>query len=131
MGFCEINEAYWDVQQSFFNKNKFICEISPNIMYQYVLMVLWYMFIVSIGISIIGLISNITGHLYNMFCFTHKSLSKRRMIQMLTLREAEYLAYIQKKNMVIYGEVLRKLKQQRSDMVTITDNFENGGNKFV
>ena len=71
------------------------------------------------------------SYFYNMFCITNKTIVKRRMLQLLTLREAEYLTYIQKKNMVLYGEVLRKLKQQRSDIVNITDTIPNGSSKFV
>jgi len=130
MGFCEIHEAHLDVRTAFHNQNKFICEISPNILYQYVLMVLWFMFVVSITISILGLVANLSAHIGTLLCFSPKSIAKKQMIKILTLREAEYLTYIRKKNLVIYGEVLRRLKQQRADMSKITDTFETS-NGFV
>ena len=133
MGYCLIAEAHLDKRQSHHNEFKFVCEISPNILYQYVLMVLWFMFIISIGVSILGLVANVTGHMSTLLCFSSawaKRLPKTQMVKVMTLREAEYLTYIRKKNLVVYGEVLRKLKQQRADMRKISEGFETA-NGFV
>ena len=124
MGFCDIQEAYLDVKMAFHNENKFICEISPHILYQYVLMVLWFMLIVSIAISCIGCILHLAGLLTTLFCFSAKSVAKRQIMRVLTLRENEYLLYIRRKNLIIYGDILRKLKSQRTDMSGIPDDFE-------
>jgi len=37
------------------------------------------------------------------------------MYQVLTLRECEYLEYIRRKNMPLYGAVIHKLKEERYD----------------
>ena len=57
---------------------------------------------------------------------------KKTISRILTLRESEYLDFIKKKDMVMYGDVLRKLKQQRSDLQGKIphDDFENS-NGFV
>ena len=55
MGFCDIHESSLEKRIAFHNKNRFICEISPHILYQYVFMVLWFFFISSVFISLIGL----------------------------------------------------------------------------
>ena len=39
----------------------------------------------------------------------------RRMYRLLTLRECEYLEYIRRKNMPLYGAIIRKLKEDRYD----------------
>ena len=130
MGYCEVEEASKDELTVHHNSYVFLCEISTNVLYQYVLVVLWFLFIISISISIIGLISALTEHLMHIICFGRSS-PKKTITRVLTLRETEYLQFIKKKNMVMYGDVLRKLKQQRSDLQgKILDGFETS-NGFV
>ena len=112
-GFCEIQEASMDIQHVFFNKNKFICEISPNILYQYVFVVLWFVIVSSIAISIAGLIINLTGHVITMACFLKDGSPAKKVYKHLSLRECEYLTFIRRKNIPLYGEILEKLNQIR------------------
>ena len=117
MGFCEIVEGSKDIRTTFVNENKFICEISPNVLYQYVLVVLWFLFIISIIVSIIGLILYISFHIRNyMRCCKISRLPKNEfdiVTHDLTLRELEYLRFMRKKNLNAYGDVIRMLHQQR------------------
>ena len=130
MGYCEVEEASKDQLTVHHNSYVFLCEISTNILYQYVLVVLWFLFIISITISVLGLLGALVGHLANMACFGRSS-PKKIICRVLTLRESEYLKFIKKKDMVMYGEVLRKLKQQRTDLQgKIVDSFETS-NGFV
>ena len=46
MGFCEIDEGSLDKRSSMFNHYRIVCEISTHILYQYVLVVLWFLFII-------------------------------------------------------------------------------------
>ena len=64
MGICEIHEATKDTTKSFTNANKFICELSPNILYQYVLIILWFFMVFSIAVAIAGLVLNVVGKIY-------------------------------------------------------------------
>ena len=118
MGLCDVQEAALDIQSTFHNENRFICEISPHILYQYVLMVLWFFFVAGIVISISGWINYVIIHLYHMLCFG-KLCCRKTIYQYLTLREIEYLQYMKKKNLVQYGAVLRKLKEHRYEMVAV------------
>ena len=130
MGYCEVEEASKDQLTVHHNSYVFLCEISTNILYQYVMVVLWFLFIISITISILGFISALLGYLPNILCYNRNS-PKKTISRVLTLRENEYLDFIKKKDMVMYGDVLRKLKQQRSDLQgKIVDNFETS-NGFV
>lgn len=130
MGLCDIHEATADVSSSTENINKFICEISPNILYQYVLIILWFLFVISISMSILGLVSNIAEHMYRVACLG-RATAKKTIYRYITLRETEYLTFIKKKNMVLYGDVLRKLKQQRADLQgKFMEGFETS-NGFV
>ena len=53
------------------------------------------------------------------------------MYQVLTLRECEYLEYIRRKNMPLYGNVIQKLKEERYDgLVNEQKPIYNGGNSY-
>lgn len=127
-GFCEIQEASMDIQHVFFNKNKFICEISPNILYQYVLVVLWFVIVTSIAISIAGLIINLTGHVITLACFLKDGSPAKKVYKHLSLRECEYLTFIRRKNIPLYGEVLVKLNQMRRNGLLTAPSADVNGN---
>merc|ERR1711962_38439 len=67
-----------------------------------------------ISISILGLSTYVSNHVYRMLQFGRAS-PKKTVYRHLTLREIEYLQFIKKKDLVTYGDVLRKLKIQRCD----------------
>ena len=115
MGYCDIHEASLETRVTFHNENRFICEISPHILYQYVLMVLWFFFIASIVVSVLGLLSLVFNHACHMLPLRRNS-TKQKILNVLTLREIEYLDIIKKRNMVKYGDVLRKLNEQRFEL---------------
>ena len=131
MGFCEIFEAYKESTHQRQNVNKFICEFSTNILNQYVLIVLWFFFVAGIFISAIGFARNISGHFYQMWCIGGLKRPKKSITCFITLREIEYLDFMKKRNMVLYGDVLRKLRQQRPDLHgKVAEGFETS-NGFV
>ena len=113
VGFCDIHEASRDVRNTHINKHKFICEISPHILYQYVMLVFWFLLVVGIVICICGLLSALFGHFMTILCFLNSQEPARKMYSVLTFREIDYLEYIRRKNMPIYGELLKKLKDSR------------------
>jgi len=117
MGFCDITEGTKDVRHSFANYNKFICEISPHVLYQYVLVVLWFLLIISIAIAIIGFLLNLSSLAFFLTtCRISKKVSKntrsivKRVMSRLTVREIEYLRFIRTKNLEMYGDVVRMLR---------------------
>jgi hypothetical protein len=114
-GFCEVLELGKDIKHTLFNTHKFVCEISQNVLYQYVLIVLWFLFILGMVISCIGFISQLVDHLITITCFLSQGSQAKRVYQSLTLRECEYLEYIRKKDMLVYGKLIRKLKEERLD----------------
>jgi len=114
MGLCEIHEASRDVRNTHVNQHKFICEVSPHVLYQYVLLVLWFGLVIGIVVSVIGVLMNLFGHLLNFACFMSSSDPARRMYRAITLREIDYLEYIRRNNMPIYVELLRKIRDARS-----------------
>jgi len=124
MGLCEIHEASRDVRNTHINSHKFICEISPHVLYQYVLLILWFTLVVGIAISAIGILANVLGHLVNFACFMSSSNPARRMYRAITLREIDYLEYIRRNDLAVYVELLRKIRDERS--ITIKEKPKYG-----
>ena len=114
MGFCEIHESSKDVKQSITNSNKFVCEISPNILYQYVLILLWFLIVFSIIVSISGFLVNLVGHIVTVTCFLRHDNPAREIYQNITFRECEYLEMIRRHNIPAFGEIVRRLQVSRN-----------------
>merc|ERR1712096_187907 len=59
-----IHEASSDNRNRYINTHRYLCEISPHVLYQYMMLVLWFMLVMGIAISSIGFIS----HIVSCFC---------------------------------------------------------------
>ena len=114
-GICDVLEIGKDVKIELLNKHTFVCEISQNVLYQYVLILLWFLYVLGMVISSVGLIMQVVDHLITMACFLSQGSQAKKVYQSLTLRECEYLEYVRKKNMPVYGKLIRKLKEERLD----------------
>ena len=115
MGFCEINEGATNKIATISNHNKFICEISPNVLYQYVMTVLWFMFVSSIAVSALGVLINISQHaLAKALTMYNRRGVTRSLYSRLTWREVEYLMFMKKKNLPLYGCVVRMIESERN-----------------
>jgi len=105
--FCEVHEMAEDVKGTYDNKNRFVCEMSQHILYQYVLIVVWWAMVVGIVASILGLLIFLVDYTLT------KSSIKRQLppssASKLMLREFEYLEYIRRKDMTIFSKVLKQL----------------------
>ena len=66
-GYCEVYQSAKDILVTLANKHKFVCELSQNILYQYVLIVLWFALIFGIVISIIGLVLLVVHYAIGIF----------------------------------------------------------------
>ena len=109
MGICEIHEGSRDIRHSVSNKHKFVCEISSNVLYQYVLIVLWWLMIFAIIISVSGLLATFFGYVKVRRCFCFKGKDALGVYNLLTLRECSYLEFIRSKEMPLYAEILRRI----------------------
>jgi len=114
-GICDVVELGKDIKHTLINNHRFVCEISQNVLYQYTLVILWFLFIFGMVISCIGLIMQIVDHAITITCFLSQGSQAKKVYQSLTLRECEYLEFIRKKNLTCYGKLIRKLKEDRLD----------------
>ena len=128
---CEIPAASNDKRYQFVNKHKFICEISPNVMYQYVMVVLWFIFTSGILVSLAGFILSTSSHfLYFFSAFLKcKVFLKNPNVGLsffnLTIREIEYLNQIRNNDVTLYKEVLSFLKKTRFKRTSKKEDTED------
>ena len=108
-GFCDILEAGQDIKHSLVNKHRVVCEISQNIMYHYVLIALWILIVLGIIISVIGIITVILHHVMALFMFTTSEIGVKRVYQKISMRQREYLNFIHKQNLPLYGSLVSRL----------------------
>lgn len=109
-GLCEVRS--FEIED---NRREILrCEVPANTLYQYTLFVLWNLFVIGVTVSVTGLVTTISGHIFRFLCYG-KTVTVRRIFRYMTLREVEYLLIIKQKNMLLYGDVIRKLKDGRTD----------------
>jgi len=111
-GYCEVHASAKDIKESYANKHKFVCELSQNVLYQYCLVVLWFALIVGIVVSCIGLIMLIVHYVIGVFGIKAHGPTTRRIFKSLSFRELEYLEFIRKRDISLYGEILDKLREK-------------------
>ncbi|XP_066918022.1 innexin inx3-like [Clytia hemisphaerica] len=123
VGICEVHEALNDKRGVYIDKHKVICEVSQNIRYQYIFIILWFFFATGVLISTLGLFHLIYSTLkamfvvYNPTCYEEEL--RERISEQLTLREIEYLEKIRLMDMTMYGEVIRELYRYKPGLQTI------------
>jgi len=114
MGYCDVTEASRDVRNTRVNFHKVLCEISPHVIYQYVLLVFWFLILVGIVVSVLGVLTTVFAHVISFFVFlTSRDNASRDLYSRVTSREVDYLEYIRKKDLKLYQELLEKLHASR------------------
>jgi len=109
-GYCEVANSAKDIKESTGNYHKVVCEISQHVLYQYTLLVLWVAILCGIIISVLGLVFMILYYLFHI-CIRARFRSPRGVRKGLCMRELEYLDFIHRKNVMLYGDVIEKLRR--------------------
>jgi len=111
-GFCEVHESAMDVKHVLTDKHKFMCELSQHILYQYIFIIMWFVMVASIVVSVVGLILLVAEIFSTIYCRATFGTTGE-VYDKLTLREVQYMEFIRRKNVPLYGDVLAKLKEIR------------------
>lgn len=119
---CEVHESAIDIKHEVLNKHKFVCEMSGHVLYQYMLLIMWFCMVAGILVSCVGFVIQIVDHILTISCFLRQGTAARKMYKRVTIRECEYLEFIRRKNLSLYGEVIRLLKEDRFGQVPNTVN---------
>jgi len=114
-GLCDVLELGKDVKHQLNNQHRFVCEISQNVLYQYVFVLMWFFFVLGMVVSVLGFILHIASHFQLTMA---KSLivssdHTRKMYDLLSFRECQYLEYIRRKNLGVYSKLVKKLREDR------------------
>ena len=112
MGFCDIHKATRDIRNTHINTHKFICEISGHILYQYVMLVFWFLLVIGIAFSSFGLLLHLFSYFVSVIQLK-KDDGSRQLYKILTLREIDYLYYIRQRSAPLYRSVVKRLKEAR------------------
>merc|ERR1719427_2365346 len=91
MGYCDVTEASRDVRNTRVNYHKVLCEISPHVLYQYVLLVFWFLLVIGVVVSVFGVIMSLCGHLVTCLVFMQGKDASRALYRELTSREIDYM----------------------------------------
>ena len=113
IGICEVHESSRDLRNTVTNRHIFICEISPNILYQYCLILLWFLLVITLFISTLGFIMEVAAHCTTILCLFWRGKDSMKIYRTLTFRECEYLEFVKKKNKDLYSELLHRLHNDR------------------
>jgi len=124
-GYCDVRASAKDIKESYANQHKFVCELSQNILYQYALVVLWFALIIGIVVSVIGLLLLIVHYIVGVFGIKADGPVAKRIFKTLSFRELEYLEFIRKRDIVLYGEILDHLKNDRLHEVAPPSNRDD------
>ena len=119
-GLCDVLELGQDIKYRLANTHTVVCEISQHVLYHYVLMALWFLFIIGMVVSCIGIISLLISYVLRSVSFANSDAATRRVYESLSLREAEYLDFIRKNNVPYYGQLIRKLNGVQAEGVPLT-----------
>lgn len=122
-GLCQLTSAGQDIKHNIVNKHTFVCEISQHVLYQYILIILWYVLIVGIGVSILGLLIHLITEFSSVFCIGFQGHDLTRLYSTLTTREKQLLDFVRKKNMPVFGELLDRLMQIKG--IKRGDDYDN------
>ncbi|XP_066918029.1 innexin inx2-like [Clytia hemisphaerica] len=123
VGMCEVHEALNDKRGIYIDKHKVVCEISQNIRYQYIFIILWFFFAVGVCISALGLLHFLYLTAKSFFWVYSPKIFETQLSNkvhaQLTLREMEYLEKIQRLDITMYGEILRELTRYKPGIQAI------------
>lgn len=114
-GLCDVLELGKDIKHQLYNSHRFVCEISQNILYQYVLALYWILIIIGFVVSVVGLLWLFAEYaIIKLVNFGgNQNEPQKKLYSALTLRECEYLECIRKNDMNLYKGVMKKLKEER------------------
>jgi len=112
-GMCDVLELGQDIKFKVFNEYSLVCEISQHVLYHYVLFAIWFLIIIGFVLSIIGIIQVILGHVLRSRGFANEEIAAQKVYNTLSTRESEYLNFVRKKNVIVYGSLIRALHKQR------------------
>ena len=108
-GMCDIHDTRNSLTRNYANRYTVVCEISSHLLYQYMFVIMWFLLVLSICISIFGVLLHIGGHLRILLIVRQQKLIAPIAAKLMH-REIEYLEFLRRRDLTTYGKVLRRLQ---------------------
>lgn len=108
-GLCEVQSSAKDKVTGHMNYQTYMCELSQHVLYQYILIVLWYVLVFGIIVSILGLLYHIFKQISLQLFNIKNGEAVKEVYRNLSPREREYMEFIRRKNRPVFGEILHRL----------------------
>lgn len=112
-GFCDVLEAGLDIKHKLINEYSLVCEISQHVLYHYVLIAIWILIVVGFVLSCLGFLWLLLRYGMRSRMFANEEIAAKQVYDTLSVREAEYLDFARKKNVPLYGTLIRALHKER------------------
>jgi len=122
---CQVRSEAQDIKTQYSNVHTYICELSQFVLYQYILIALWFMAVIGIGVSVLGLIKHLIKIIWNDCVPILDSPEIANLYAKLSIRERELLDYIKAKNLPIFGELLKRMGEKFDILIKHRDSFDN------
>lgn len=106
---CQVRSEAQDIKTQFSNVHTYICELSQHVLYQYTLIILWFMHVIGIVVSVLGLLKHMVKIIWNDCIPSFEGEGVANLYANLSIRERELMDYIRLKNIPMFGEVMRRI----------------------
>ena len=115
---CQIRSEAQDIKTQYSNVHTYICELSQHVLYQYILIVLWFMHIVGIVISVLGLLKHMFKIIWNDCVPSIEGEDVTNLYSNLSIRERELMDYIRLKNIPLFGGLMMRINEINGEVGT-------------
>lgn len=122
---CQVRSEAQDIKTQYSNVHTYICEMSQFVLYQYILIVLWFMAVLGIVISVLGLIKHLIKIIWNDCVPIFEGPEISNLYLKLSVRERELMDYIKSKNLPVFGELLKRMSDDYNTIKKYRDSFDD------
>jgi len=106
---CQVRSEAQDIKTQFSNVHTYICELSQHVLYQYMLIILWFMHVIGIIVSVLGLFNHMGKVIWNDCIPSFEGEEIANLYANLSIRERELMDYIRLKNIPMFGEMMKRV----------------------
>jgi len=126
---CQVRSEAQDIKTQYSNVHTYICELSQHILYQYILAFLWFMHVLGIVVSVLGLLKHMIKIIWNDCIPSFEGNEVSRLYSRLSIRERELMDYIRVKNIPMFGELVRRMEERYDTTKKKHDSFDDDEKK--
>jgi len=128
---CQVRSEAQDIKTQYSNVHTYICELSQFVLYQYVLALLWFMHVIGVVISVLGLVKHMVKIIWNDCIPALDGSDITKVYSKLSVRERELLDYIRMKNIPMFGELIKKIAERYENPKLVRDSYDDDEKKAL